>query len=238
MVTATFLSTLFYLFVARCRSCSDSSLGAVAPSDGGGKLLHGVDPSIANDRDERQAPALEIVRRLQSFLSGSLGHFHDPRRLTGLSLHNEHCCRRFRHPACPGGKKWQTAACVCSLLNIGTANQCLVPGQSGFARTCGADRAPAKTELGALLGLVHEFPERCSAKYLVTMSRILFRHCEERSDEAIQLISSLRGAKRRSNPACPIPAWLFEAGLLRCARNDSGRRIRGHPQHCEERSDE
>src|SRR3954452_6252741 len=78
MVTATFLSTLFYLFVARCRSCSDSSLGAVAPSDGGGKLLHGVDPSIANDRDERQAPALEIVRRLQSFLSGSLGHFHDP----------------------------------------------------------------------------------------------------------------------------------------------------------------
>src|SRR4051795_4538759 len=145
MVTATFLSTLFYLFVARCRSCSDSSLGAVAPSDGGGKLLHGVDPSIANDRDERQAPALEIVRRLQSFLSGSLGHFHDPRRLTGLSLHNEHCCRRFRHPACPGGKKWQTAARVCSLLNIGTANQCLVPGQSGFARTCGADRAPAKT---------------------------------------------------------------------------------------------
>jgi hypothetical protein len=63
-----------------------------------------------------------------------------------------------------------------------------VPGQSGFARTCGADRAPAKTELGALLGLVHEFPERCSAKYLVTMSRILFRHCEERSDEAIQLV--------------------------------------------------
>src|SRR4051812_29191341 len=57
MVTATFLSTLFYLFVARRGSCSDSSLGAVVLTDGGGKLVHGVDPSIANDRDERQAPA-------------------------------------------------------------------------------------------------------------------------------------------------------------------------------------
>src|SRR3954451_24582736 len=98
MVTATFLSTLFYLFVAHCRSCSDSSLGAVALTDGGGKLLHGVDPSIANDRDERQAPALEIVRRLQSFLSGSLGNFHDPRRLTGLSLHNEIAAAVFVTP--------------------------------------------------------------------------------------------------------------------------------------------
>src|SRR3954451_19331364 len=158
MVTATFLSTLFYLFVAHCRSCSDSSLGAVALTDGGGKLLHGVDPSIANDRDERQAPALEIVRRLQSFLSGSLGHFHDPRRLTGLSLHNEHCCRRFRHPACPGGKKWQTAARVCSLLNIGTANQCLVPGQIRLCSHLRPRPRARQTELGALLGLVHEVP--------------------------------------------------------------------------------
>src|SRR4051794_19923656 len=90
------------------------------------------------------------------------------------------------------------------------------------------------------------------------MSRILFRHCEERSDEAIQLVLFQLGCSKldcfaalamtRVGAFAVSPVFViarseatkqsslsysslaFKAGLLRCARNDAGRRIRGHPR--------
>src|SRR4051794_37549001 len=90
------------------------------------------------------------------------------------------------------------------------------------------------------------------------MSRILFRHCEERSDEAIQLVLFQLGCSKldcfaalamtRVGAFAVSPVFVIarseatkqsslsysslacKAGLLRCARNDAGRRIRGHPR--------
>jgi hypothetical protein len=71
--------------------------------------------------------------------------------------------------------------------------------------------------------LVHEFPERCSAKYLVTMCRAfavspVFRHCLRQT----RCVCAGSEATKQSSLA-------FKAGLLRCARNDAARRIRGRP---------
>src|SRR3954462_4106803 len=63
---------------------------------------------------------------------------------------------------------------------------------------------------------------------------------------SVTTLPSLRGGKRRSNPALRRATPAHEgnpslrrepkAGLLRCARNDGG--AEQQPRHCEERSDE